>query len=79
MNLNFYSGERSAEIWAQHNGCTTPGAVDDNTTRIRIEYTGCNAGVKVIHYGAKGVAHSIPGNFEGGLIPLAINFFESTP
>ena len=79
MNLNFYSGEQSAEIWAQHNGCTTPGAIDENATRIRIEYTGCNSGVKVIHYGAKGVAHNVPGNFEGGLIPLAINFFEATP
>ena len=80
MGLTFYSGEESANLWAEHNGCTTPG--DRTTTRAgntRIEYTGCTGGVGVINYGITGAGHGIPRDTEGGLHELGLSFFEATP
>ena len=80
QNLDFYPGERSAELWAEHNQCTLPGELNDNDERIKITYIGCLDDVKVIHYGFKDANHTPPQRVDGmSLIEVAIRFFEETP
>ena len=80
MMLDFHPAETSAELWATHNVCTLPGARTTTAEgNVRIEYTGCTDGVRVLHYGIAGAGHGIPGTTEGGLYELALGFFEATP
>ena len=79
MGQDFYSGLESARLWALHNGCTTTYDLRTMAGNRFIERRDCTDGVRVIHYGIEGAGHGIPGDTEGGLANLAVDFFEMTP
>ena len=74
----FLSGDESARIWAEHNGCDSAG---QNTTlsdgSIRTIYSNCVDGGEVINYKVANAGHQIDHSFEGGLNTLMWNFLSS--
>ena len=74
---DFYSGEESAKMWAQSNGCTMkPKTSKTKNGNDKIVYSDCKNGKEVVHYGIKGVGHGMPRNTEGGLHKLVWNFLK---
>ena len=71
----FHSAEESIRLWAVHNGCDEdPQRLNTDQDNLRIEYRGCREETRVIHYGIRGAGHGFPGNTEGGVIDLALDF-----
>ena len=77
--LQFYSGERSAALWADHNDCEAPN-IDDNQEFIRISYEECRDGTRVVHYGIREAGHGLPDRVDGEVtLRLALEFVATTP
>ena len=80
LGHNFMGAEASAKTWAAANSCDNAGSRTTTAGgNIRIEYTGCAGGVSVLHYGIVGAGHGIPGEIEGGLTDLILDFFFALP
>ncbi|MGC6418607.1 MAG: alpha/beta hydrolase family esterase, partial [Bradymonadia bacterium] len=77
--LQFYPGERSAELWAEHHACEAPETAD-NAEFIRINYSQCRNGVRVLHYGIRDAGHGLPNRVDGRpILELVLEFFAETP
>ncbi len=80
LGYEFLPVEDSAALWASKIGCSRfpiSSRTDDGNRKL--DWSPCDGGHRVIHYGFQGAGHGLPNDQEGGLTNLIVEFFEATP
>jgi len=76
LGYNYMPAEASAAAWAAHNGCDATASERRVGEHLRMEWEGCAAGYRVIHYRLNGVGHGVPPNVDGGTEARIVEFLS---